>query len=102
LQALAEQIRAPLQTWAPGATQLPALQVLCPTRLVPEQIGPAQTEVGKAQVPPDPQDPAQLPEPPQAGWLLWGAPPAARLVQVPWRPVRSQATQEPVQAVLQQ
>ena len=40
LHALAEQTKSPPHACAAGATQLPLLQVLGPTRPVPEQIGP--------------------------------------------------------------
>jgi hypothetical protein len=81
---------------------VPALQLLGPTRLVPEQVAPAQELLEKTQAPAEPHEPAQIPEPAQTGWLLCGATPVARLVQVPCSPGRSQATQEPVQALLQQ
>ena len=49
------------------------------------------------------QEPAQVvPPPEQAAWLLCGAEADARFVQVPCSPGRSQATHDPVQAVLQQ
>jgi hypothetical protein len=102
LQALAEQMSSFGQTCAAGATQAPALQLLCPTRLVPEQVAPAQEVVGKTHAPAEPHEPAQVPEPPQAGWLLCGVELAARFVHVPCNPGRSQATHDPVQAVLQQ
>jgi hypothetical protein len=90
------------QTCAAGATQEPLLQVLWPTRLVPEQVAEAQTLVGKLHAPLDPQAPAQIPVPPQEGWLLCGVALGARFVQVPWNPGMSHATQAPAQAVLQQ
>ena len=103
MHALAEQMKSFRQGCAAGATHEPALQLLCPTMLIPEQVGPLPHEaVGNEQFPPDPQAPAQFPVPPQEGWLLCGAVLGARLVQVPWNPARSQATQGPVQAVLQQ
>jgi hypothetical protein len=103
LQALDEQMKSAAQGCAAGATHEPALQLLCPTMLIPEQVGPLpQAAVGNEQAPPDPQAPAQVPVPPQEGWLLCGAVLAARLVHVPWNPGRSQATQAPEQAVLQQ
>ncbi len=83
LQAPAEQTSSFAQTCAAGATQEPLLQVLWPTRLVPEQVAEAQTLVGKLHAPLEPQAPAQVPLPPQEGWLLCGVELSARFVQVP-------------------
>ena len=40
MQALAEQMNWLGQVWGAGGTHAPALQELCPTKLVPEHVGP--------------------------------------------------------------
>ena len=101
----------PLQTMpvpqdcAAGVTQEPFAHMAWPTRFKPEHCGPApQVLVGNVHIPS--VRPVQLPpqvgsEPVQGVRLPWGAP-VATGVQVPWNPVRSHASHEFVQAVLQQ
>jgi hypothetical protein len=97
-QALAEQI-PPVQGWAAGATHEPFMQVLCPTRALPEQPGPLpQLPVGNWHWPSErpAQVPAQAPLP-QVPRVPWG-PPLGTGLQVPSDPARSQAIQVPLQA----
>jgi hypothetical protein len=101
LQALAEQMNWLGQVWGAGGTHAPALQELCPTKLVPEHVGPLPQEtVGNTQAlellqvpaqvaPPDPtqselaQHPEEATQTPADAHFLGREPPQVKPHDVP-------------------